>query len=399
MKDLHFLFIADSPPCPDQASGDLRFFSIMSMLATRYRVTLAVNGAAHWRDTTSNASSYERAISDNGVVLHEGDIHSALVAYTADIVIFEFYYNARSFITMARRILPHACMVVDSVDVHFKRFETKAVLSRLASDQARAATIKQHEIEAYKQSDLIIAISSEDKNIIQTALPDAQVAVLPNVHEMHPRPVGEARRRDRLVFVGGFKHEPNVDAILYFVTEVLPLIHAAEPTVVLSIIGSHPPPEITSLAGPGVEILGFVPDTTPYLRAASISIAPLRYGGGMKGKVGEALSHGLPVVTTRFGAEGFGLTPGTHLLVADGPAEFANAVIRLISDNALYERLSEAGYKFIDEHYSTKAMAAYLDQFVAQARAIKPKRLSAYVRLRLHLKNLYDKHIGWRVDR
>lgn len=119
----------------------------------------------------------------------------------------------------------------------------------------------------------------------------------------------------------------------------------------------------------------------------------------MKGKVGEALSHGLPVVTTRFGAEGFGLTPGTHLLVADGPAEFANAVIRLISDNALYERLSEAGYKFIDEHYSTKAMAAYLDQFVAQARAIKPKRLSAYVRLRLHLKNLYDKHIGWRVDR
>src|SRR5581483_10434832 len=98
--------------------------------------------------------------------------------------------------------------------------------------------------------------------------------------------------------------------MIYFTSAILPKIVDAVPDVKLRIVGNAPPEEIVRLASQHVEVVGYVPDTKPYLQKSVISVAPLRFGGGMKGKVGEAMSYGLGVVTTSFGAEGFGLTAG-----------------------------------------------------------------------------------------
>src|SRR5262249_38799860 len=151
-------------------------------------------------------------------------------------------------------------------------------------------------------------------------------------------PALAARRRGSLLFVGGFQHAPNADAVLWFVREVRPRLLRIVPDIEVVLVGSSPPPEIRAFVESiGVRLTGYVPDTAPYLDRAWVSIAPLRYGAGMKGKVGEAMAAGLPVVTTSIGAEGMELEDGVTALVADTPEAFAEAVRRLCTDDALHQ--------------------------------------------------------------
>ena len=112
-------------------------------------------------------------------------------------------------------------------------------------------------------------------------------------------------KRSGLLFIGGFSHRPNIDAVRHFVRDVLPLVHDSLPEEVFTILGSDMPPEICELATSAIRPVGHVADVRQYFAAARMLIAPLRYGAGMKGKIGHAMSHGLPVVTTSVGAEGW----------------------------------------------------------------------------------------------
>ncbi len=134
------------------------------------------------------------------------------------------------------------------------------------------------------------------------------------------------------MFVGGFNHPPNLDGVLYFCRDIWPVILSSVPTAELTIIGNAPTDEVVALAHDGVTVAGFVPDTRPYLAASGIAIVPVRFGGGLKGKVGEAMGFGLPVVGTSVGVEGYDLEPGVHAVVADTPEAFAAEVVALIND-------------------------------------------------------------------
>jgi glycosyltransferase involved in cell wall biosynthesis len=183
----------------------------------------------------------------------------------------------------------------------------------------------------------------------------------------------------------------------YFCGEILPSVVAAVPDVSLRIIGSSPGPEITGLASSHVEVLGFVPETRPYLETSAISIAPLRFGGGMKGKIGEAMSFGLPVVTTSTGIEGFGLEPNVDALVADTPGEFADAVIRLLRDRDYLERVRMSGYRFIREHYSEAAVKTRVDTLFAKLDSLPLKRMALAPTLLRKAKESWERHVGWRL--
>ena len=124
----------------------------------------------------------------------------------------------------------------------------------------------------------------------------------------------------------------------YFVKEILPLIRQDIPGVVFYMVGSHITETVQALASQDVVAVGYVPDLTPYLDGCRVFVAPLRYGAGMKGKIGQSMGFGLPVVTTSIGAEGMGLIDGEHILIADSPAAFARAVVRLYTDDLLWER-------------------------------------------------------------
>jgi O-antigen biosynthesis protein len=392
-----FLAISEFPPMPDMASGDLRFFSILKMLGKFGEVTLVIKDLRAWIVKNTECSRYKAMFTEAGIILYEGDIFSALNSNKFDFLFLEFYDTAIEFGDMARYLQPQALLVVDSVDVQFNRLQAKATLTGNIHDQNEADEIRVKELNAYRKADVTIAVSEDDKTLLLKALPDKFITVLPNVHTIYESPPQKTREFGRLIFIGGFSHSPNVDAVLYFLNEVMPLIRARTSDVKLSIIGSHVPLEILDMEAPDVEIIGYVPDTAPYLQSAYISIAPLRYGGGMKGKVGEAMSHGLPVVTTCFGAEGFGLTPGVHLLVVDTPETFADAIVRLLNDSNYHNELGQAGYRFVIEQYSPQAMQTQLARFLEQMKDIVPIRQPWHKLFLYRVKSLFERYIGWRL--
>ena len=166
------------------------------------------------------------------------------------------------------------------------------------------------------------------------------------------------RRRD-LVFVGGFRHPPNVDAVCWFVESVFPLIRTQLPDVDFHCIGGELTPEVQALASrAGVRVHGYVPDISPYMDGCRIAIAPLRYGAGVKGKINLSMAHGQPVVATSRAAEGMHLSHGHDVLVADDAREFADAVVRLYHDAPLWRALSLHGHENIARHFSFDAARA-----------------------------------------
>lgn len=391
----NILVISDSFPKPDRASGDLRFYTLLTLLAHKHQIlfcALNADGTVQMRDEAG--AKLEGA----GITLGNVNLVHVLKHFKPNIVWFEFYHQARTdYLAHLERYCPKAKILVDSVDVHFNRFEARARVTGKPEDVAVALQTRAREVAAYAHADMVLAVSEDDKQLIRQELPSLLVEVVPNIHVVPIFPDPTRRRYGELVFVGSFGHDPNVDAMLYFCSEVMPIICAKNPQTRLKIIGSNPTPEIISLANEHVEVLGYVPETAPFLETAYISVAPLRYGGGMKGKVGEAMSYGLPVVTTSFGAEGFGLQPEVDLLIGDTAESFAAQVGALLDDAGLHSRVAQSGYDFIERHYSVPAVEQMLDSCLDKLAKLPTRHTSMAHRLIGPFKNLYTRHIEWRL--
>jgi glycosyltransferase involved in cell wall biosynthesis len=167
-------------------------------------------------------------------------------------------------------------------------------------------------------------------------------------------------QREGLLFVGGYRHPPNVDAAVWLRREIWPLLRERLPGVPLYLLGSGMPDAVRALGTDGVEAIGYVPDLDPWLDRCRVALSPLRYGAGVKGKVNHAMSRGLPVVATSASIEGMHLADGEDVLVADDPRGFADAVARLYRDEALWLRLSRGGRANVERHFSPEAAAASL---------------------------------------
>lgn len=163
------------------------------------------------------------------------------------------------------------------------------------------------------------------------------------------------------MFLGGFRHPPNEDAVLYFVREIFPQVKRAIPEVRFLVVGADVPPAIQDLASEDIVIAGYVRDVDPAFDRCRVFVAPLRYGAGLKGKIVHSLACGLPVVTTTIGAEGMHLRDWEHALIADHPDDFAARVIELYYDAPLWTRLSEQGRRHVDVHFGYEAGKATLD--------------------------------------
>ena len=212
-----------------------------------------------------------------------------------------------------------------------------------------------------RKFDRILALSEHDRRTLAGIDPSLSVGVLPFPIGIDPAPAA-GRAGTELLFVGAMHRDANIDAVRWFHDEMLPRVRAAVPAVRLTVVGADPPASIRALAAaPGVEVTGFVEALEPYYARASIFVAPLRIAGGIAGKTLDALAAGCPVVTTTLGNEAFGATPGEHLLTADTPADFAAAVVRLLADAALRQRLGEGGRAFAHARYDPAVSAAALE--------------------------------------
>ncbi|MGH2859459.1 MAG: glycosyltransferase [Solirubrobacteraceae bacterium] len=356
---LRILVINSEVPSRDRDSGSLRLFRIIEILAGEgHEITLiGREGLPGIERATAELAaigvevfpSDPDRMRELGAPLPPGrgiDLPRLLRRGRYDLALVSFFNVAEQYLPLIRAHSPLTRVVIDTVDVHHVRERRGAELNGDPGAVAAAERTRQREQAIYGAADALVAVSEQDAAELRRLAPELPTFVVSNVHQLVGDSPGFDARRG-LVFVGGFPHAPNADAVLSFHREAWPLVRAALPDVPLTLVGNRPPPEIAALAGDGITVTGWVPEVAPLLDAARVSIAPLRYGAGVKGKIGEALSHGLPVVTTSIGAEGMSLVDGEHALVADTAEDFAAAVIQLHRDRKLWERLRTRGRSHI----------------------------------------------------
>jgi GT2 family glycosyltransferase/glycosyltransferase involved in cell wall biosynthesis len=347
----HMLIVEACMITPDQDSGSVRMQALLDIL-----VGMGVH-VTFVADNLEYRQPYVRELQQQGVEVwyapHIQSVTQLLEQRGAlfDTVMICRHYIASPLIAAVRQHAPQAQLWFDTVDLHYLREERLAALEQSSRLADVAAVTKQQELGVIAACDLTLVVSPVEQALLAQTLPDAKVAILSNIHEPLDHTPGYSER-EGLLFVGGFQHPPNVDAVTWFVQEVWPLVHAQAPDMKVRIVGSKMPDSLRSLAGPGIEIVGFVQDIDPLLAQSRISIAPLRYGAGVKGKVNQAMSHGLPVVATPAAVEGMDLTHGKHVLVADTPAVYAQEIIRLYKDPVLWQHLVDGGKANVAKTFS-----------------------------------------------
>lgn len=398
---MRILAIANVVPLRDRSAGWFRFYHMLRILAREHEVHFHPS-EFEWQRRyygEEDTKRYTRELESTGVRVTTGewrDLCRFIRSQSLDIVFFEHYASVRGIIDQIRFWQPHARVIVDTIDVAYHRLSSKAKLTRSEEDVRLAQKVKAEELSAYARSDVVIGISEVEAALLKRASPGLRVEVIPLVFAT--RPLQKTRRETErdLVYVADFTHEANVDGILHFCRHALPLIRQESPDVRLRIVGHSPPAEVEALSGPNVEVLGFVPDISEIYRSSDVAIAPMRFGGGLKGKIAEAMSFGLPVVTNSACLVGFGLSPGTNVLVGDDPGAFADAVVSLLRDKALYQTISENGWQFIKTNFSEDIVATKLRQLVERRHEYRPKKLTLGKRFAWNVRFFMDRHILWR---
>jgi glycosyltransferase involved in cell wall biosynthesis len=220
------------------------------------------------------------------------------------------------------------------------------------------------ELRCIQRADHTIVISDAELAVVHRELPDAKVSLVPLVREFEAAPTTNFEERAGMAFVGNYQHPPNIDAVLFFLKEVWPLIHREIPDARFFVVGSYMPDTIREASSEGVELLGFVDALDDLFSRIRLSVAPLRVGAGLKGKVATSLGYGVPIVMTTIAAEGMGLQNGEDALIADDPMAFAESVIRLYSEPFLWHRLSIRGSEAARRLFSIEVSeAAYSSIF------------------------------------
>lgn len=227
-----------------------------------------------------------------------------------------------------------------------------------------------YERRACLVADRVVAVSDADANALRGEIPGLDPVVVPNgvdvalyTAALPPGEIPAQFRVNDLVFTGKMDFRPNVDAVLWFAQEVLPLIVAQEPDAHFWIVGKDPHPRLAPLgANPAVTVTGWVDDVRPYIAAAAVYVIPLRIGGGTRLKVLEAMAMGKAIVSTVLGCEGFDLKFGRELVAADTPADFAAAVLALLGDPECRNGLGRAAHDFAAENYDWRSIVPLLEQ-------------------------------------
>jgi len=238
--------------------------------------------------------------------------------------------------------------------------------------------VARFEQTAMQNADAAVAVSEADARKLSAMNSESRVKTIDNgvdLQYFHGRQFNDTSPARDLVFIGSMDWRPNQDAVMFFVNEILPLLHQQLPNVTLTIVGRHPPPDILRLGRePGVEVTGTVEDVRPYYEKAAICIVPLRIGGGSRLKILEGCAMGCPVVSTTVGAEGLKIVPNETILIADTPDDFASQIVRVFDDCDLARKLSKNGYEMVNLYYGWDGLVERLDQFL---RGDSEKRYSA----------------------
>ena len=347
-------------PSPDRDSGSLRMFQILKILRQLgHYVTFIPDNLAKVMPYTGELQKrgievvyhpYVKKLSD--YLISHGSSFDAVVLSRCDF--------ARKHIADVRLHAPQSRIIFDTVDLHFVREDSEARLTGDPEARRKAQEKQRLEHELIEQADETWVVSCLEQQLLQEKQPNKSIQVVSNIVDIPGSNRPFALRRDWL-FIGGFQHRPNIDAVLFFVKEIYPLLSEHLRDAKFYIIGDKPPPEVAALATERIVVAGLQRDVRPFFDSVKLSVAPLRFGAGVKGKINQSMAFGVPVVATSMAIEGMELEDREDILVADEPEAFARALIELYQSEELWTRLSENGIRKTRALYSTEAARKKLE--------------------------------------
>ncbi|HKP03524.1 MAG TPA: glycosyltransferase [Chthoniobacterales bacterium] len=358
--------------CPDQDSGSVRMLKLLTILQDLgFHVTFAPYNAQH-------LSPYTERMQELGIECLYDPFFVNFEAFFAqrkqafDVIILSRAETAAKVMPACRTYAPSTPIIFDTVDLHFVRQQREAELTGDKTVHEVAGETQLMELKLAAECDAVLVVSPDEKEILAERLPRQRIEIVSNIHETKATIPPYHARRDFL-FIGGFEHTPNVDAMLWFVGRIMPLIRKQLPQAIFHIVGSKMPEAVRTLACDDVLAHGYVENVDAFFETCLLSVAPLRWGAGVKGKINQSMSFGVPVVSTTIGVEGMHLTHGENVLVADTAADFAKEVVRLHRDAQLWERLSKNGIKNVEQYFSLAAARRNLAELLTELGVLRPK--------------------------
>ena len=350
----NILVIDHHLPMFDKDAGSVRMFHILDIFRQLgHRVTFVP-------DNLANIPPYGQELQKRGIEIiyqpYFKKVRDFLISRGPefDAVVLSRCDFARKHIADTRLYAPQSRIIFDTVDLHFVRTDREAQITSNSETREKARQQEKLEYNLIEQADETWVVSSVEQKLLHRARPDQSVEIVPTIAEVSGSKTPFTLRRDWL-FIGGFQHRPNIDAVLFFVKEIYPLVSEHLRDAKFYIIGDKAPPEIVALATERIIVAGLQRDVRPFFESVKLSVAPLRFGAGIKGKINQSMGFGVPVVATSLAVEGMPLTNREDILVADEPEDFAQALIELYESEQLWNRLSDNGIKKTRELYSVEA--------------------------------------------
>ena len=359
-------------PQPDRDAGSRAIWQFMQHLVARGM------SVKFWPQNLNYDPDYAPMLERAGIEVYHGfdyvgrfDGWYASHAEYFDYVVLSRPHIAGHFLEAVRRHA-RAQVIYYGHDVHHLRLLDQHAVEPSGSVLAEAERYRALEERMWAASDLVLYPSATETEHVSSWLREhghnpvrARTVPLYAYESVAPAPGSGLGSRAGLLFVAGFAHPPNSDAARWFVREVMPTLHARYPGLHLYLIGSNPTADVLALAGDSITVTGYVTDEqlAAYYRQVRVAVAPLRFGGGMKGKVLESMQHGVPCVTSRAGIQGLADAAG-FLSAFDDPGKVAEAIIQLLSDDAEWRRVSAEAQEFVRRRFSSESLWEALSPFV-----------------------------------
>lgn len=335
------LIIDNTTPTPDQDAGSLvQLHVIKMMLDFGFHITfIPSHNLAHFGKYSCNLQKIGVKVLYYPYIKNILDFIEGSTKFD---IVFLYRPDNGKLIHHIRRHQIKAKIIYYSVDLHYLRMQREADLSYSKKLLELSESMKDLEVDIISKADAAIIHSDEEIVKLKKIIPLANLQYFPLISDDNPT-CNPFELRDGIAFIGGFNHAPNVDAVKFLIRDIMPIIYKSIPEIKLYIIGSNPPNEIKMLATENIIILGYLKDLREKFNDIKLTIAPLRFGAGAKGKIVTSLSLGVPVVSTLIGVEGMGITHGQGVLVGNTSDEIAEYAIKLLLDRCFWKTIRDEG--------------------------------------------------------